>query len=186
MRNIYLETTIPSYLSAYPSRDLIIAAHQQITHEWWRTAGDRFNDGGGIGNDYGSITIIGSTISGNSADYGNGGGIENYCGSLTITGSTISGNSADYDGGGIYNYKGSLTITGSTISSNSTYDNGGGIYLYSSSDITIGGSSDAEKNIICGNYKSGEVLSLDQQIMDNSGSLYETYKGTNYISVYCD
>ncbi len=43
MRNIYLETTIPSYLAAYPSRDLIIAAHQQITHEWWRAAGDRFN-----------------------------------------------------------------------------------------------------------------------------------------------
>ena len=176
------------------------------------TAGDYFNDGGGICNDYGSITIIGSTISGNTGEsgggiynqhgtltisnsnisgnisffHGNGGGIENYSGSLTITGSTISGNSADYDGGGICNDYGSLTITGSNISSNSTNGNGGGIYLYSSSDITIGGSSDAEKNTICGNYKSGEVLSLDQQIMDNSGSLYEIYKGTNYISVYCD
>lgn len=38
---LYLETTIPSYLAAYPSRDLIAAAHQQITHEWWRIA--RFN-----------------------------------------------------------------------------------------------------------------------------------------------
>ena len=153
------------------------------------TISDNTSDrnGGGIYSYYGSLTITGSTISGNSADYGNGGGIENYCGSLTITGSTISGNSADYsNGGGIYNYKGSITITGSTISSNSTNGNGGGIYLYSSSDITIGGSSDAEKNTICGNYKIGEVLSLGQQIMDNSGSLYETYKGTNYISVYCD
>ncbi len=40
---IYLETTIPSYLAAYPSRDLIIAAHQQITHDWWRDARDRFD-----------------------------------------------------------------------------------------------------------------------------------------------
>ena len=32
---IYLETTIPSYLTARPSRDLIVAAHQQITHDWW-------------------------------------------------------------------------------------------------------------------------------------------------------
>lgn len=33
---IYLETTIPSYLTAWPSRDLIRAAHQQITSEWWQ------------------------------------------------------------------------------------------------------------------------------------------------------
>lgn len=30
---VYLETTIVSYLSAWPSRDLIKAAHQQITVE---------------------------------------------------------------------------------------------------------------------------------------------------------
>lgn len=32
---IYVETTVPSYLAAWPSRDLIRAAHQQITREWW-------------------------------------------------------------------------------------------------------------------------------------------------------
>jgi hypothetical protein len=32
---VYLETTVPSYLAAWPSRDLIRAAHQQITREWW-------------------------------------------------------------------------------------------------------------------------------------------------------
>ncbi len=37
---VYIETTIPSYLTARPSRDLIIAAHQQITHEWWLKRGD--------------------------------------------------------------------------------------------------------------------------------------------------
>ncbi len=31
---VYLETTIPSYLTAWPSRDLVRAAHQQITREW--------------------------------------------------------------------------------------------------------------------------------------------------------
>jgi len=32
---VYLETTIPSYLTAWPSRDLVRAAHQQITRDWW-------------------------------------------------------------------------------------------------------------------------------------------------------
>jgi hypothetical protein len=33
----YLETTIPSYLTGWLSRDLIMAAHQQTTREWWET-----------------------------------------------------------------------------------------------------------------------------------------------------
>jgi hypothetical protein len=32
---VYIETTIPSYLTAWPSRDLVRAAHQQVTREWW-------------------------------------------------------------------------------------------------------------------------------------------------------
>ncbi len=43
MPSVYLETTIPSYLAAQPSRDLIMAAHQQITHDWWLNARDRFD-----------------------------------------------------------------------------------------------------------------------------------------------
>ena len=33
--SVYIETTIISYLTSKPSRDLIIAAHQRITDEWW-------------------------------------------------------------------------------------------------------------------------------------------------------
>jgi predicted nucleic acid-binding protein len=43
MPSVYLETTIPSYLAAHPSRDLVMAAHQQITHDWWLNAHNRFD-----------------------------------------------------------------------------------------------------------------------------------------------
>jgi len=32
---LYIETTIPSYLVGHPSRDLLVAAHQEITRDWW-------------------------------------------------------------------------------------------------------------------------------------------------------
>ncbi len=34
-KKIYIETSVISYLTARPSRDLLVAAHQQITHDWW-------------------------------------------------------------------------------------------------------------------------------------------------------
>jgi hypothetical protein len=42
MVTVYLETTVPSYLASLPSRDLVIAAHQQVTREWWEKAKERF------------------------------------------------------------------------------------------------------------------------------------------------
>lgn len=32
---IYLESTIPSYVTARPARDLLQAARQQLTRDWW-------------------------------------------------------------------------------------------------------------------------------------------------------
>lgn len=34
---VSIETTFVSYLTARPNRDLILAGHQQITHDWWDT-----------------------------------------------------------------------------------------------------------------------------------------------------
>ena len=32
---VYIETTIPSYLTAWRSPDLVMAANQETTKEWW-------------------------------------------------------------------------------------------------------------------------------------------------------
>ena len=37
---VYVETSIVSYLSARTSRDVVVAAHQQITRRWWRGRGN--------------------------------------------------------------------------------------------------------------------------------------------------
>jgi hypothetical protein len=31
----YVETSVISYLTALPSRDIVLGAHQEITREWW-------------------------------------------------------------------------------------------------------------------------------------------------------
>ena len=39
---VYVETTVISYLTARPSRDIVIAGRQRSTIDWWETAADRF------------------------------------------------------------------------------------------------------------------------------------------------
>lgn len=39
---VYLETTIVSYLTAWPSPDIVMAANQQMTHAWWTNRRDSF------------------------------------------------------------------------------------------------------------------------------------------------
>ena len=40
---LYLETTIPSYLVGRPSRDLLVAAHREITRDWWESRRSEFD-----------------------------------------------------------------------------------------------------------------------------------------------
>jgi hypothetical protein len=41
-QKVYIETSVISYLTAKPSRDLIIAGHQRITQDWWKYAKPKF------------------------------------------------------------------------------------------------------------------------------------------------
>ena|SRR5436190_4509285 len=42
MDRIYVETTVISYLTARPSRDVVIAGHQAVTSKWWETAAAKY------------------------------------------------------------------------------------------------------------------------------------------------
>ena len=35
IESVYIESSVTSYLTARPSRDLVIAGHQAVTAEWW-------------------------------------------------------------------------------------------------------------------------------------------------------
>ena len=40
---VYIETTIVSYLTANPTSDIITAAHQEITKDWWNNRRNHFD-----------------------------------------------------------------------------------------------------------------------------------------------
>lgn len=42
-KTVYIETTVVSYLTAQPSKDLHVAAWQSATLEWWNTQRHRFD-----------------------------------------------------------------------------------------------------------------------------------------------
>jgi predicted nucleic acid-binding protein len=43
LETVYVETSIPSYLVARPSRNIIAAARQQLTLEWWETQREQYD-----------------------------------------------------------------------------------------------------------------------------------------------
>ncbi len=122
--------------------------------------------GGGIDNNNGAtLTIAGSTISGNSA--GNGGGVHNYNGTVRVVSSTISDNAAG-TGGGLANNSGALTITGSTVAGNSANDGGG---------IFGGGTSFQMRNTILAGNMAGTYSDLDGRLNSSGYNLVEAPVG---------
>ena len=39
---VYVETSVISYLTSRPSRDIVVAGHQRVTHDWWDSQRGRF------------------------------------------------------------------------------------------------------------------------------------------------
>lgn len=42
-KKVYIETSVISYLTAKPSRDLVVAGNQQITQDWWNKSRTKFD-----------------------------------------------------------------------------------------------------------------------------------------------
>ena len=81
---------------------------------------------GGINNN-GTALIVASTLALNQVSFGAGGALRNR-GTLTLVDSTLRGNSSVSRGGGIYNHSGGvLRVTNSTLSGNTDTVVGGGI-----------------------------------------------------------
>ncbi|MBK8022879.1 MAG: hypothetical protein IPK19_15970 [Chloroflexi bacterium] len=78
-------------------------------------------EGGAILN-YGTVRLVASTVSGNTAQ--NGGGLHNYGGTMTVRDSLLWANTATANGGGITTVDGTLNVINSTLSGNSVTGTG--------------------------------------------------------------
>ena len=125
-----------------------------------------------------SVSLSGMTITGGSAPYG--GGIYGCDGTLTIMNSTLAGNSADHDGGGIYSRSGTLIITNSTLLGNSAtsdYGRGGGIYsAYGTLAVTnstlAGNSAAGLLGYGGGIYSSSSTLTVTNSTLSGNAADY--------------
>jgi hypothetical protein len=57
---VYIETTVVSYLTAWPSREPLRAAHQQVTRDWWNGAASRYEL-------YSSVLVVTESLAGDAA-----------------------------------------------------------------------------------------------------------------------
>jgi hypothetical protein len=153
------------------------------------------NSGSGVQNLSAPVTIINTTISGNSADGGGGiyTGGGKLPGNLTVINSTISGNFASSDGGGIASGFSVLTIVNSTISGNSVgdpdYGDGGGIAsgygvvppALTITNSTVSGNSAATCGGVCGGTVEIQNTILNANASGNIGRTV-TSRGYNVCS----
>jgi hypothetical protein len=157
-----------------------------LTNNYATDPGGGDGEGGGaIENLFGSVTITGGALSGNTTEDA-GGAIFNYGGSLMISGScTLSGNTAldiagapiSGDGGAIASLGGKVQIFASTVlSGNSAAGNGGAIAIFGGtltmSNCTVGGAASADGNTAQGNgggiYINGGTGDITNSTLSNN------------------
>jgi hypothetical protein len=126
----------------------------QLTLQSSNVTGNAASYGGGIYNaKSATITVLNSSITGNTS-VNAGGGLYNFdFGTMLVQNSTVSGNTAGTSGAGIWCHKyASTTLQNSTVSGNTAMSDGGGIDNdYSSSTLTL------QNSTVSGNQAGGKA-----------------------------
>jgi hypothetical protein len=124
----------------------VVANHDNITE-------NQAFGGGGIFNDFGTVSLDHTFVTLNSSPNAGGGiynnGDQKGAGVLKINDSTIAGNSAS-DGAGLQNDGGTLSITGSAFAGNAASHAGGGMTNVLGSQATISNSTFAGNSAVFG------------------------------------
>jgi predicted outer membrane repeat protein len=150
------------------------ATLQGLTISNGKTSGS----GGGIAIGFGSVALIDTTVSGNTAAVDGGGIAASGAGTLSLTNSTISGNVAGQGGGGISNGPGSendpfpdfnwVILTNSTISGNTARFVGGGIHMNSGTLILT------SSTLVRNTAAYGEGVVVEDETLDTRMPLQTT------------
>lgn len=109
------------------------------------TGGATEGVGGGISNGTATLTLTRVNITGNSAGSRSGGIDVNTGGSVTLVDSQVTDNSAATFGGGIYSL-GSVELQGTSVTTNTAGSDGGGIYISTGGSVTCSGTNDISGN----------------------------------------
>ncbi len=166
---------------------LFVEGSATVTLSYCTVNENTADSAGGLHVGGGTVTLMNSTVSANSASgFGaEGGGLFVSGGQVTLTNCTISRNLASGDdyysgGGGLYIDGGTVTLTNSTISGNSAsavvyYSGGGGIYV-------AGGTLKLVNSIVSGNatyshgggiYVPGGVVTVTNCTISGNSSTKE-------------
>ncbi len=137
-----------------------------------------------------SIVIESSTLEGNSAESG---GAYAGRGSLSLVESTVAGNSSTYAGGGLYTRGGTLSLVDSTLDGNVTEGSAGGVLVWegggSSEGCTFTNNEAPEENggalVVFGDWEDlGSVFEANSADIGGAAAFWAanaTLDGTSFV-----
>jgi predicted outer membrane repeat protein len=133
------------------------------------------DDGGGIRDDCGTLNVVASTVSNNSAGDNGGAVYADGCGAaINVTNSTVANNTSVNDGGGILVFCSSVNLTGATVSGNtSSDDQGGGVVVFDDSHLNATASTITQNQALDGDG-GGIYSDVSDVLLTNTAVTWNT------------